>query len=139
MSIAIFESLKNSFPNLVEVVDKNILISGALCHDVGILFEKDPINTENWSKNISITGYPALRHPVYGVYIALKAGLPLRVVHIIGAHSPEGESIKRSLECSIVHHADYLYWEIYARKEWGKPAHHENKSLRDIVKYYTEN
>lgn len=136
MSMAIFESLKEIFPDLVREIDKDTLIAGALCHDVGILFERDPINKKKWSENISLMGNPALRHPVYGVSIALRLDLPLRIVHIIGAHSPEGELIQRSLECSIVHHADYLWWEIFARKEFNKPAHHEKYFFGDTAEYY---
>lgn len=137
MSIAIFESLKKVFPDLISEINLDTLIAGALCHDVGILFEKDPVNKKKWSANISLMGNPAIRHPAYGVSLALRLDFPLSIVHIIGAHSPEGEYIKRSLECSIVHHADYLWWEIFARKEFNKPAHHEKDFFGDTTKYYT--
>jgi hypothetical protein len=47
--------------------------------------------------------------------VALTVGLPEAVAHTAGAHSGEGELIKRSLENTLVHHADYVYWHALDR------------------------
>ena len=60
-------------------------------------------------------GYPSVRHPAYGVHVALTVGLPEAIVHTAGAHSAEGENVERSLENTIVHLADHAYWTILRR------------------------
>src|SRR5690606_33567410 len=42
--------------------------------------------------------------------ICFTVGLPEEVAHIAMAHSGEGELLVRSLECMIVHRADYTFW-----------------------------
>jgi 23S rRNA maturation-related 3'-5' exoribonuclease YhaM len=96
------------------VIDRDIVIAGGLCHDVGKAFECDPVNQARWREDPSLVGRPSLRHPVYGAYICLTAGLPEAVAHIAGCHSPEGDNVKRSLECLIVHQADVAWWTICA-------------------------
>ena len=96
-------------------VDRDLLLACALCHDVGKPFEFSPRNQSRWEGNPAAVGYPAIRHSVYGVHLALSVGLPEAVAHTAGAHSGEGELITRSLENTIVHHADYAYWQILER------------------------
>jgi len=96
-------------------VDRDLLLACALCHDVGKPFEFSPRNQARWEGNPAAVGYPAIRHSVYGVHLALSVGLPEAVAHTAGAHSGEGELITRSLENTIVHHADYAYWRILER------------------------
>lgn len=96
-------------------VDRDLLIACGLCHDVGKPFEFSPRNQARWEANPGAAGYPAIRHSVYGVHIALSVGLPEAVAHTAGAHSGEGELIVRSLENTIVHHADHAYWQILER------------------------
>lgn len=106
----IIESLEKVHGNLG--IDLDLLWACALCHDVGKPFEYDSINRKRWTSDISKAGLPALRHPAYGVYIALTVGLPEEVVHVIGAHSGEGDLIERSLLNVVIHFADYAYWDI---------------------------
>ena len=49
-----------------------------------------------------------MRHPIYGVYVAMRAGLPEAVLHIVGAHSAhsEGPFVTPSLENVLVQYAD---------------------------------
>jgi putative nucleotidyltransferase with HDIG domain len=95
-------------------VDRDILIASGLCHDVGKPFEFSPRNLERWRANPSAVGNPSVRHPVYGVYIALTVGLPEAVVHSIGAHSmhAEGSFVAPSLENVIVQYADIAFWKV---------------------------
>ena len=56
-------------------IDRDVLLAGALCHDVGKPFEFSPRNIERWRR---IRGSRvSLRAPSgYGVHLALTAGLP---------------------------------------------------------------
>ena len=46
------------------------------------------------------------------MHVCLTVGLPEEVAHCAAAHSGEGELLVRSLENTIVHHADYAFWGI---------------------------
>jgi len=110
LSVAIAKELKDTFEPFD--VDMDELIAGALCHDLGKAFEFGPKNQERWKSDPRITGWPSMRHTIYGAHIALSAGLPEKIAHIAGAHSAEGELVKRSLAGSIIHYADHSFWRI---------------------------
>ncbi|MDI6840259.1 MAG: HD domain-containing protein [bacterium] len=85
---------------------KDILIAGALTHDVGKLFEYE-------SKDGSVVKSASkVRHPVSGYQLAIEVGLPHEVAHIIIAHSHEGDKIERSNEAIVVHHCDFIDFEL---------------------------
>ena len=109
LAILLGDELQQQFPALP--IDRDLLVAGALCHDVGKPWEFDPVNQARWKASPGKTGRPSIRHPAYGVHICLTVGLPEAVAHMAGAHSGEGELIERSLENTIVHHADYAFWE----------------------------
>ncbi|MBO0703055.1 MAG: HD domain-containing protein [Candidatus Dormibacteraeota bacterium] len=100
-------------------LDRDVLIAGALVHDLGKAYEYDPARAQAWRADPRRAGYPPVRHPAYGVHLALQAGLPEAVAHICAAHSREGDSVERSLEAVVVHHADFAYWEIVAKARTG--------------------
>lgn len=110
LALKLADEMKALFPDLQ--VDRDILIAGALCHDVGKPFEFDPRNRAKWDADPHAAGRPAIRHPAYGVYICLTVGLPEEVAHCAAAHSGEGELLTRSLENTILHHADYAFWAV---------------------------
>ena len=110
MAVGIADGLEKAVPELG--VDRDILLASALCHDLGKPFEFSPANQARWKQNPAASGFPAMRHPVYGAHIAISAGLPEAVCHAAAGHSGEGELIIRNLENTIVRHADYAYWEI---------------------------
>lgn len=93
-------------------IDRDIVVAGGLCHDVGKPWEFDPENRRRWESAPRAAGLPSVRHPGYGVHICLTVGLPEAVAHIAGAHSGEGELLVRSMECTIVHLADIGYWTM---------------------------
>lgn len=103
-------------------VDRDLLWACALCHDVGKPFEFSPANQQRWREDPRATGYPALRHTLYGVYIALTVGLPEAVAHTAGGHSKEGEFVERSLENTLVHFADHTYWRVLNRAGLLEPS-----------------
>ncbi len=110
LALGIADELCENFEDLT--VDRDVLIAGALCHDVGKPWEFDPRNQQRWSDAPGAVGHPSIRHPAYGVHICLSVGLPEAVAHMAGAHSAEGELIKRSLENTILHHADHAFWRV---------------------------
>lgn len=93
-------------------VDRDVLIAGGLCHDIGKTFECDPENQKRWAADASRAGRPSLRHPIFGAHICLMAGLPESVAHIAACHSAEGDNVQRSLECTIVREADAAWWRV---------------------------
>ena len=108
-AVGLADALMAVFPDLK--VDRDVVIAGGLCHDLGKAWEFDPENQKRWKADPRAVGFPSVRHPPYGVHAALSAGLPESIVHIAGAHSGEGELVVRSLECTIVHSADYAFWD----------------------------
>lgn len=93
-----------------EDVDTDLLLAGALLHDVGKLLE---YRREGEVVTLSPSGR-LLRHPVSGAALVLELGGDERLAHIVAAHSREGELLKsgRSPEATIVYHADFIDFEI---------------------------
>lgn len=98
-------------------IDRDILVAGALVHDVGKAYEFSPRNRKRWESDIGRFGMPAVRHPIYGVYYAVAAGLPEEVVHIVAVHSMEreGSFVAASKEAMLVQYADVAFWRVLAR------------------------
>jgi putative nucleotidyltransferase with HDIG domain len=88
-------------------VNHDFLIAGALLHDVGKLLEYK----KEGKKVVKSDHGRRLRHPVSGAMLAMKEGLPIEVIHIIAAHSKEGEFVSRTKEAIIVHHCDFIDFE----------------------------
>lgn len=122
MAAAIAEEFKDNFQLNVDLDE---VIAGGLCHDLGKPFEY--ANQERWKPDPGVTGCPSIRHPAYGVHVALSAGLPEKIAHIIGAHAMEGELVKRSVAATIVYYADHAFWGILMPEE-----------LKKAVKRFTE-
>ena len=109
LAVKTAEEMAELFPNFR--YDRDILIAGALCHDIGKVWEFQPDNVKRWKEDIRKVGMPSVRHPGYGVYICFAMGLPEAVAHIAAAHSAEGELLERSLENTMVHWADVTFWK----------------------------
>lgn len=110
LAIGIAKEMAAAYPELE--IDMDTVIAGGLLHDVGKAFEFDPVRRKHWRSAQKKTGRPAIRHPAYGAHICLTVGLPEEIAHIAMAHSGEGELLLRSLECMIVHQADYTFWNV---------------------------
>ncbi|HEU0062223.1 MAG TPA: HD domain-containing protein [Hyphomicrobiaceae bacterium] len=108
LAIGIAKEMGHTYPELE--IDMDVIIAGGLVHDVGKAWEFDPANRARWKQAQKRFGRPSVRHPAYGAHICLTVGLPEEVAHIAMAHSGEGELLLRSLECMIVHQADYTFW-----------------------------
>ena len=85
-------------------IDMDTVIAGAILADVGKLLEYEKVNDQ--CRQSERGRY--LRHPFTGVALAMECGVPDRVCHIIAAHAAEGDLVKRSVEATIVHHADFM-------------------------------
>lgn len=85
-------------------IDMDTVIAGAILADVGKLLEYELVDGQ---ARQSARGQ-ALRHPFTGVALAMEAGVPDDVCHIIAAHAAEGDLVKRTTEAIIVHQADFM-------------------------------
>ena len=108
LAIRIADELAEFNPDLT--IDRDIVVAGGICHDVGKPWEFDPENRRRWETQRARTGLPSLRHPTYGAFLCLLVGLPEEIAHIAAGHSGEGELMLRSLENTLVHMADIGYW-----------------------------
>ena len=85
-------------------VDLDVTIAGAILADVGKLLEYDIQDGKSCKSEMG----KYVRHPFSGVGLAMEAGVPARVCHIIAAHAGEGDMVKRTTEAYVVHHADFM-------------------------------
>ena len=88
-------------------VNRDFLISGALLHDVGKLFEYERRDGEF----VKSEAGKLLRHPISGAAWAARFDIPQEILHIIAAHSKEGDGARRTVEAVIVNHADFVNFE----------------------------
>jgi len=93
-------------------LDRDTLIAGSLLADVGKLYEYEKKN----GKIVKSKAGDYLRHPFSGVGLAWKNGLPDAVMHLIAAHSKEGEAMTRTAEAIIVNHCDFIDFDIVKYK-----------------------
>lgn len=93
-------------------VDLDVVLAGALLHDVGKLLERAPAGTHPLAGSL-------VRHHYSGMHLALEQGVPTEVLHVIAYHSAEGHRFPRTLECYIVYTADLLSIEVLERRELG--------------------
>jgi len=110
IALAMAQELDQLFPGFK--YNRDILIAGGLCHDIGKVWEFDPDNVNRWRADPAAAGMPSIRHPGYGVHICLTLELPETVAHVAGGHSAEGELVQRSLENTIIRWADHSFWKI---------------------------
>jgi putative nucleotidyltransferase with HDIG domain len=89
-------------------IHRDHLLSGALLHDVGKLFEY----RKEGGKFVKSREGELLRHPISGAAFAFAFGLPQEVIHIIAAHSKEGDGTRRTIEAIIVNHSDFVNFDV---------------------------
>jgi putative nucleotidyltransferase with HDIG domain len=110
VAMNLVDEFENSFPEVS--VNRDIVLTGALVHDVGKAWEFDPRNLKRWNEDPSQAGSVSLRHSVFGAHICLVVGLPEEIAHIALGHSREGQHIGLSTECYIVRTADHAWWNL---------------------------
>jgi len=89
-------------------IHRDHLLSGALLHDVGKLFEYK----REEGRFVKSREGELLRHPISGAAFAFAYGLPQEVIHIIAAHSKEGDGSRRTIEAIIVNHSDFVNFDV---------------------------
>lgn len=90
----------------------DFVVAGGLVHDVGKLIEYEFKN----GKYLKSEYGKLVRHPVSGFHLVLESGLPLEIAHIVAAHSEEGEKVIRSPEAILIHHCDFIDFDIEKAK-----------------------
>ena len=110
-AVAMAEVLKRTYGDNISI-DMDILISGAILHDVGKILEYAQEN----GKFVKSKYGKLVRHPISGTSLAEAVGLPPEVLHIIATHSFEGDKTPRTVESVLVHHADFTNFEALGGK-----------------------
>jgi hypothetical protein len=85
-------------------VNLDVTVAGAILADVGKLLEYDIADGKSCKSAMG----KYVRHPFSGVGLAMEAGVPPEVCHIIAAHAGEGDMVQRTTEAYVVHHADFM-------------------------------
>lgn len=96
---AMKEHMKDALP-----IDMDTVIAGAILIDVGKLLEYE----KQGGQAVQSRRGKLLRHPFTGVALAMECGVPDEICHLIAAHAGEGDLVKRTVEATIVHHADFM-------------------------------
>ncbi|MFC7175823.1 HD domain-containing protein [Halosegnis marinus] len=79
-------------------VDRDLLVAGALVHDVSKLAEFDGMGATDT--------YDLLGHPYYGVHYTAAAGLPVEYAHIVLSHTSRTRVEPAFLEAELIRRAD---------------------------------
>ncbi|MEW5876024.1 MAG: phosphohydrolase [Candidatus Zixiibacteriota bacterium] len=107
MCMACWDVLDKSYGSRNKV-NRDILISGAMLADVGKVLEF----TKKDGKFVKSEHGKLLRHPFSGVGICWEHGLPDEVTHVVAMHSKEAAGGKRTPEGIVLHHADFIDFEL---------------------------
>ncbi|MCK4443888.1 MAG: HD domain-containing protein [Thermoplasmata archaeon] len=89
-------------------IDMDVLVAGGLLDDVGKLLEY----TIEEGKVVKSEYGKYLRHPISGAIIAHKFDLDDKIINIIAGHSKEGDHGWRCNEAIIIHHADFVFFDL---------------------------
>lgn len=108
MCVACDEVLTDAYGDRKTPINRDILVAGALLCDVGKLMEYDKKN----GKVVKSRHGKYLRHPFSGVGLCFKHNIPDEVMHLIAVHSHEGDEFRRSPEAIILHHADFIDFDL---------------------------
>jgi len=90
-------------------INRDYLLAGALLHDIGKLLEYKKKEGTFIKTQLGIL----LNHSFSGVILCSKQGITEEILHIIAFHSKEGEGQRKTIESKILHHADFMNFEIY--------------------------
>jgi len=108
---SIYQQLTDAYGQLL-TADRDVVIAGALLHDVGKVIEyKKDGRSYTYSEKSKL-----LRHPLAGTLAAARCGVPDRVLHIIATHSFEGGNSHMTLESFIVRNADWINFNFLSLK-----------------------
>lgn len=106
MAVSVFHDYGGAYGSYGKyTLDFDLLVAGALLHDVGKLMEYR--RDENGCYVKSDIGQK-LRHPFSGAGLAIKHGLPWDIAHIIATHAGEGNGGYRTPESVLIYHIDQM-------------------------------
>ena len=110
VALGIAASLETAYPEDLRMhADHDVLLAGALLHDVGKVLEIGRAESgDGWIKTMN---GKMLRHPISGTNLAFARGIPDRILHVIACHSKEGDGYRKTVEAHIIHHADFVNFE----------------------------
>jgi putative nucleotidyltransferase with HDIG domain len=91
-------------------IDRDLLVAGALVHDVSKLVEFDGLG--------ETTVGSLLGHPYYGVHLVERAGLPMECAHVVLSHSERTSVEPAFLEAELIKRADQATTEA-VRARWS--------------------
>ena len=97
-----FDALEKYYARHNVNVSRDVVIAGALLHDIGKLTEFICVD----GKAVHSENYELMRHPLSGAVIAAEAGLPDVIVHLIATHSFEGDKSYQTVESNFVRAMD---------------------------------
>lgn len=97
-----FDTLEKYYKRHKVIVNRDLVISGALLHDIGKLTEF----TIKDGQVCHSTEAQLMRHPLSGAILAAQAKLPDSVVHLIATHSFEGDHSYQTPESDFVRTID---------------------------------
>ena len=100
--MAQFDLLEKFYKANGVVFERDIVVSGALLHDLGKFTEfalKD-------GKVVHSDNSFLMRHPLAGAIMAAETGLPDKIVHLIATHSFEGDKSNQTAESYFVRTID---------------------------------
>ena len=104
---SIADALLNVFTNSLYKIDYDVLIAGALLHDIGKLLEYEKKD----GKIIKSRNGKYLRHPFSGQALCYAEGIDDAILHCIAVHAKEGEGQRVSTEAIIINKADFACFE----------------------------
>ena len=81
-------------------VDRDVLITAALLHDVSKFFEYEKSGKTEYGK--------LMQHGFYAVQKAIEHKLPLSIQHLIVTHTGLSKVMPQTVEALILHYVDYL-------------------------------
>jgi hypothetical protein len=102
------------------VVNRDVLIAGAMLMDVSKLVEYRPGADDNERTPLG----NLLPHGTATATLALDAGLPLEAVHIVMAHSPNGGKAPATVEAHLLDWLDQLDIDMFGTNLWKRHVIH---------------
>jgi len=102
------QTIQQNYSDLV-TINFDELVAGGLLHDVGKLLEY----TQKDGKIVKSQAGKGIRHPFSGMALAYHFGLSEAVQHMIAAHAGEGAKVQRTPEAFLIHHADFMNFEMF--------------------------
>jgi len=107
-ALGVYSSYEKVYGKM-NLLRKDILLAGALLHDVGKLLEYK----KKKGRVIKSQRGKLLLHPVAGAALVWEMVLPDDISHIIAAHSNEGDYLRRTPEAFVVYHCDFANFEPF--------------------------